>query len=315
MKRNIKMKNIISQKSASDFWEMSKDALEKGNIQKAADMAFHARKIEYETIGKSFDENSIFGNPLFAISLATEAKSIEIPIKDLPNEKKSKIQTEVAFGLLKGENRVQIERHLREDLEDFEWIEFENLCDIFENLNQWPPTWGVIKQFYEIQKYPIESLLYEMKKYELLKLAEKYSADVKPRYLKSTIIKSLKRKIPMEDKEKILELVNIKWKHKYLQAKRSTFTGMIAIRSQKLAELQGYKSLQKIIGEEIKVQWWSACDGRECSVCASRHGKIYTLEEASKILIPPCLGCRCCFLPYTEVLAAARKKFPTKNQV
>ncbi len=73
------------------------------------------------------------------------------------------------------------------------------------------------------------------------------------------------------------------------------------------ATLSEYESLEGIVGEEIKVQWWTALDERVRPQHRQWHGKIYTIEEAQSMLGAP--NCRCGILPYTETLAKAREKF------
>lgn len=61
------------------------------------------------------------------------------------------------------------------------------------------------------------------------------------------------------------------------------------------ATLMEYEAASRFIGEEIKTRWWTALDERVRAAHRLRHGKVYTLEEASKLIGEP--NCRCCLLP------------------
>lgn len=73
------------------------------------------------------------------------------------------------------------------------------------------------------------------------------------------------------------------------------------------AILNEYSSLEGIVGEEIKVQWWTALDERVRAQHRQWHGNVYTQDQARGMLGAP--ACRCTVLPYTETLAKAREKF------
>jgi SPP1 gp7 family putative phage head morphogenesis protein len=71
------------------------------------------------------------------------------------------------------------------------------------------------------------------------------------------------------------------------------------IRALNSAALNEFAAAERVIGEEILVQWWTARDERVCAICAPRHGKIYTRDEAQKIMTPH-PECRCALLPYIK---------------
>lgn len=292
----MKGKNNIT---STEYWQKSIDALRNGELDKAAEFAFQARKKEAQSKGCDFSESSPFGNPLHAKEAASEINNLEIPTTSVSQETKANIRTEVAFGILKGENPRTTERKSRAILEDFEWPEFDQWCNNFMRINEWPPLWETVGAFHEIQAYPIEALLNELRKEQLLQLAKQYSATARKSHKKEMIIKLLVDIIPEQDRTTILTLVNKLWKPRYLREKRFLLIHMLSNQAFKSAALSEFEAAEKVIGLEVKVQWWSAGDERVCSICASRHGKIYTRAEAQKIMVA-CPNCRCAFLPHIQ---------------
>lgn len=65
-----------------------------------------------------------------------------------------------------------------------------------------------------------------------------------------------------------------------------------------MASLGEYEQAESIIGDKVKVEWWTALDERVRSSHAARHGRIYTREEALPLLGEP--NCRCTLLPVVE---------------
>lgn len=76
------------------------------------------------------------------------------------------------------------------------------------------------------------------------------------------------------------------------------------IRAHSMAALNEYAALEGIVGEEIRVQWWTALDERVRSTHQARHGRVYTRDVAMGLIGEP--NCRCCLLPWTETIAAVR---------
>lgn len=76
------------------------------------------------------------------------------------------------------------------------------------------------------------------------------------------------------------------------------------VRAHNQAALNEYDALEGIVGEEIKVQWWTALDERVRSTHQARHSKVYKRETAMGLIGEP--NCRCALLPWTKTLADAR---------
>lgn len=286
-----------SNSTSAEYWQQSKDAISNGDIDKAAQLAFQARKEEAQSRGCDLSEEDIFGNPLHARRAASEVDRFEIPIAGVSQEIIAKLKIEVTLGVLRGEGSRAIERQTRDFLEDFEWPEFDQLCNKFMSTNEWPPFFDIVPAYYEMQTFPIERLLREFKKEQLLQLSREYSVNAKKYQTKEVIIKLLINIIPERDRAKILALVNEKWKPIYLREKRSLLVHMLSIGAYHDSSLIEYEAAEKVIGEKIHVQWWTARDERVCLICAARHGKIYTRAEVKKMGIPH-PGCRCGLLPY-----------------
>jgi hypothetical protein len=290
-------KGVEHSSTSAEYWQQSKDAISNGDIDKAAQLAFQARKKEAQSRGDDLSEDAIFGNPLHAKRAASEVDRFEIPIDGVSEETIAKLKAEVTLGVLKGEGPRATERQTRDFLEDFEWPEFDQLCNKFMSTNEWPPFLDIVPAYYEMQTFPIERLLKELKKEQLLQLSREYSVNAKKYQTKEVIIKLLINIIPERDRAKILALVNEKWKLIYLREKRSLLVHMLCMGAYHDSSLSEYEAAEKVIGLPVKVQWWTACDERVCSICSSRHGKIYTRAEVKKIGMPH-PGCRCAFLPY-----------------
>lgn len=293
------VKDAENNTTAAEYWQQSKAALSNNEMDKAAQLAFQARKKEAESKGYDFSENSPLGNPLHAKKAASEIENLEIPIRGISGETKAKLKNELAFGILKGENPRATERRIGVILNDFEWLEFDQLCNKFMSMNEWPPLWETVAAYHKMQTYPIEALLHELRKEELVELAECYSVNIEKCDKKKIIIKSLANVIPDRDRANILTLVNKIWKPRYLREKRFLLTHTLSNQAFRSAAVSEFDAAERVLDEEIKVQWWTARDGRVCSICASRHGKIYTKAEVQE-LTEPCLNCRCAQLPYLE---------------
>jgi SPP1 gp7 family putative phage head morphogenesis protein len=297
--------------SAAEYWQQSKDALSNNELDKAAQLAFLSREKEVQSKGYQFSEIiPFFGNPLHAKKAASEVNKLEIPLTDVSQETKANLRTEVAFGILKGENARATERKTREVLkdDDFEWPEFDQWCSKFMSTNEWPIFWETIAAYHKIQAYPVDALLYELRKDQLLELAREYSVNARKSHNKEMIIRLLLNIISEQDRAKILALVNKLWKPRYLQEKRFFLTQMISSQAFHSAALNEFEAAERVIGEEVKVQWWTARDDRVCSICRYRHGKIYTQAEAQKIIAhpPKCFYCRCALLPFMESWAGLK---------
>ena len=280
-------------------------SLRNNELEEAAQFAFLARKKEVQSKGYQFSEIiPFFGNPLHAKKAASEIDKLEIPLADVSEGTKTNLRTEVAFGILKGENARATERKTRAVLEDddFKWPEFDQWCSNFMVTNEWPAFWDTIAVYHKIQAHPISTLLYELTKDQLLELAKTYSVNAKKSHKKEMIIKSLDKAIPNQDRGTILTLVNKVWKPRYLREKRFFLTQMISSQAFHVAALDEFDAAESVIGKEIKIQWWTARDDRVCSICRSRHGKIYTRAEVQKLMAyaPKCFCCRCALLPYIE---------------
>jgi len=289
-----------------EYWQKSVEALKNGGLDKAAEFAFRARKKEAQSRGYDLAEDTIFGNPLHAKRPASEVDRFEIPIAGVSKETIAKLKTEVTLGILKGENPRATERQTRDSLEDFEWPEFDQLCNEFILTNGWPPFMYMISAYYEIQESSIEQLLKELKKGQLLQLAREYSVNAKKSQTRAIIIKLLADVIPEQGGLKILELVNEKWTPIYLREKRYLLIHMLTMEAYWDGALSEYEAAERVIGDVvIKVQWWTARDEYVCPVCAARHGNIFTRSEVKKIGVPH-PGCRCALLPYTVDLARGK---------
>lgn len=72
------------------------------------------------------------------------------------------------------------------------------------------------------------------------------------------------------------------------------------IRAHHVATIQEYRNWG-VLGIKVKAEWQTAGDDRVCEKCASKQGKIYTLDEIEP-LIPFHPNCRCIGLPYIEEL-------------
>ena len=291
--------------SAAEYWQQSKNALSNNELEKAARLAFLARKKEVQSKGYQFSEIiPFFGNPLNAKKAASAATKSDIPLTDVSQEAKAKLRTEVAFGILQGQNARAIERQTREVLEDddFEWPEFDQWCSKFVSTNEWPIFWETIAAYHKIQMAPSDALLNELSKAQLFDLAKSYSINVKKSHKKGIIITALLNTISEQDRVTILALVNEKWKPKYLREKRFFLSQMISSQAFHAAAFEEFEAAETIIGKEIKVRWLTARDDRVCSICRARHGKIYTQAEAHKLLEQPpkCFYCRCSLLPWIE---------------
>lgn len=281
--------------TSAEYWQQSKDALNNDELDKATQLAFQARKKEVESKGYEFAENSSFGNPLHAKNCASEIMKLDIPIKSISQETKRKLRTEVASGALKGENPRDTERKTRAFLEDFEWPEFDQWCNKFTSMNEWPPLWETIAAYFEIQKYSIEELLNELKKEHLLQLSNEYSVTAKKSHKKEIIIKLLVKAIPEEDREKILALVNKIWKPRYLREKRFLLTHTLGF-SSAFSNLK--KELKSLEALSIKIEYIEIMTADSCSICMEKAKgkiKVATLIESD---IPPFHpGCRCIASP------------------
>lgn len=80
------------------------------------------------------------------------------------------------------------------------------------------------------------------------------------------------------------------------------------IRAFHLATIQEYRNWA-VEGVIVKAEWSTAGDERVCPDCASREGKVYTLDEIEP-LIPFHPQCRCVALPYIAEL----EKFYTRRR-
>jgi SPP1 gp7 family putative phage head morphogenesis protein len=297
--------DISDNTSAAEYWQQSKNALANDELEKAAHLAFLARQKEVKSKGYQFSEIIPFlGNPLHAKKAAAEVNKLDIPLNDVSQETKAKLRNEVAFGILKGQNARATEREIREVFEgdDFDWPEFDQWCSKFTSTNEWPIFWETIAAYHEIQVAPVDTLLHELTKAQLLDLAKSYSIKIKKSHNKGIIIASLLGTISEQHRATILALVNKKWKPRYLREKRFLLSQMISSQAFHAAAFEEFQAAENIIGKEIKVQWWTARDDMVCSICRARHGKIYTQAEAHKLLEQPpkCFSCRCALLPYVD---------------
>lgn len=77
------------------------------------------------------------------------------------------------------------------------------------------------------------------------------------------------------------------------------------------ANLNTFEAIASIIGEEVKVQWWTALDERVRSTHRRRHGVIYTLTQARSLIGEP--NCRCALLPWTQTAEDVEKGLPNNN--
>jgi hypothetical protein len=290
-------KNTADKMTAKEYWQQSKDALSNGDIDKAAQLAFQARKKEAKSRGYNLSEEDIFGNPLHAKRPASEVDRFEIPVAGVSEETIAKLKTEVTLGVLKGEGPRATERQTRDFLEDFEWPEFDQLCNEFMLTDEWPPFLDIVSAYCEIQTSAIDLLLKELKKEQLLQLSREYSVNAKKSQTRDVIIRLLVDVIPEQDRLKILAFVNEKWTPRYLREKRSLLVHMLSMEAYHDNTLREYEAAEKVIGLPVNVQWWTAKDEYVCSICSSRHGKIYSRAEVKKIGIPH-PGCRCALLPY-----------------
>lgn len=276
--------------TSQECWQKSKEALNNGDIDKATQLAFQARKKEAESKGYEFSENASFGNPLYTKSFVSEMAKLDIPIKGISEEAKKKLRTEIMLGTLKGENPRDTERRTRDFLDDFEWPEFDEWCSKFTSMDEWPPLWDTIAEYISMQDYPIEALLQELTKDQLMQLSEEYSANAKKSHKKELIIESLVKIIPEQDSHKILAFVNQEWKPRYLREKRFLLLHSLEFSATSLKRIkEQYKNDEYI---EIGITPDS------CSICqkkAKKKLKVATLTEKD---IPPFHpGCRCGVLP------------------
>jgi len=69
----------------------------------------------------------------------------------------------------------------------------------------------------------------------------------------------------------------------------SLMVEQMAISTVDAATLQAYEDMGV-----LKVIWRAEIDGRECSICHKRDGKVYSMEELPP---KPHIGCRCFFEP------------------
>lgn len=78
------------------------------------------------------------------------------------------------------------------------------------------------------------------------------------------------------------------------------------------AAVNEYESLEGLIGEEIKVQWWTALDERVRASHRERHGRIYKKQRAQELIGEP--NCRCTLLPWTKTLWDMFMRMDTKKE-
>jgi len=64
------------------------------------------------------------------------------------------------------------------------------------------------------------------------------------------------------------------------------------------AALNEMEALEGIVGEDVKVKWWTALDERVRSTHAARHGKVYTRKEGNELIGEP--NCRCALRPWLD---------------
>lgn len=288
-KRNFSIQ-ANEETTSQEYWQKSKEALNNGDIDKATQLAFQARKKESENKGYEYTENSSFGNPLYTKSFVSEIKKLDIPIKGISEEAKEKLRTEIMLGTLKGENPRDTERRTRDFLDNFEWPEFDEWCRKFKSMDEWPPLWDTIAEYIYIQEYPMEALLQELTKDQLMQLSNEYPANAKKSHKKELIIESLVKIIPEQDRNKILAFVNQEWNPKYLREKRFLLMHSLEFSATSLKRIKGQYENDEYIEIDITPD--------SCSICqqkAKKKLKVATLTEKD---IPPFHpGCRCGVLP------------------
>lgn len=278
--------------TSQEYWQKSKEALNNGDIDKATRLAFQARKKEAEGKGYEFTENSSFGNPLYTKSFVSEIKKLDIPIKGISEEAKEKLRTEIMLGTLRGENPRDTERKTREFLGDFVWPEFDEWCNKFKSMNEWPPLWETIAEYIYLQEYPIEALLEELAKEQLLQLSEEYSANAKKSLKKELIIEILVKVIPEQDRNKILAIVNQAWLPRYQREKRFLLTHSLEFSATSL------KRVKEQYENDGYIEIGIAPDS--CSICQQKAKKKLKVAVLTEKDIPPFHpGCRCVVLPVT----------------
>ncbi len=273
-----------------EYWQKSKEALNNGNIDKATELAFQARKKEAESKGYEFAESSPFGNPLYTKSFVLEMKKMDIPIKGISDETKEKLRIELMLGTLKGENPINTERKTREFLQDFEWQEFDKWCLIFKEKGEWPPLWDDIAEYFFMQEYPIEILLHFLKKEHLLQLATDYSVEMKKSLKKEDMISTLHIAMPETDREKILAIVKELWMPRYLREKRFLLLHTLEFSATSLKRIKEQYGSDEYI--EIAITPYS------CSICKQKEKKKLKVSTLKQDDLPPFHpGCRCGVLP------------------
>lgn len=215
---------------------------------------------------------------------------MDIPIKGISEETKERLRTEIMLGTLKGENPRDTERKIRDFLDDFEWPEFDEWCRKFKSMNEWPPLWDTIAEYIYLQGYPIEALLEELTKDQLMQLSIEYSANAKKSHKKELIIESLVKKIPEQDRQKILAIVNQEWKPKHLREKRFLLTHSLEFSATSL------KRIEEQYGNDEYIEIGIAPDS--CSICQQKAKKKFKVATLTEKDIPPFHpGCRCVVLP------------------
>lgn len=288
-KRNVSFE-AKEETTSQEYWQKSKDALTNGDIDKATRLAFQARKKEAEAKGYEFSENSSFGNPLYTKSFVSEIKKLDIPIKGISDEAKEKLRTEIMLGTLKGESPKDTERRTRDFLDDFEWAEFDEWCNKFKSMDEWPPLWDTIAEYIYLQEYPIKSLLEELTKDHLMQLSNEYSANAKKSHKKELIIESLVKIIPEQDRNKILAIVNQEWKPRYLREKRFLLMHSLEFSATSLKRIKEQYENDEYI--EIGITPDS------CAICQQKAKKKLKVAALTEKDIPPFHpGCRCGVLP------------------
>ena len=228
-----------------------------------------------------------------------QIKDLDATIIGVSEEMKEKLGSEGMLEILKEDNPMNTERNSPALLDDFEWPEFDQLCNKFKRIKEWPLLWETFAEYYEIQAYSIEALLNELRKEQLLELARQYSVNIKKSLKREIIIKSLVNIIPEQDGANILAIVNKFWKPMYVRAKWSFLRRSLSMQAYHSAVLNEYEDDETEIETEIRVKWWARLDDKVCSLCSSLHGKIFTEAELQKMMLP-CPNCRCDLYTYRQ---------------
>lgn len=280
----------VSAYTSLEYWDQCKSALKNGNIEKATSLAFKARQREAKDKGYEFTESSSFGNPLFVKNYVEQLKQLEIPIQDVPDDVITNFRVELMLGTLKGENVKDTERRTRDIIDDFKWPEFDDWCIKYKTAGDWPPLWDVIADYTYLQEASIDVLLQELTKQQLLSLSKEYAVQVKKSAKKDELINVIAPSIPENQKRNILDIVNLKWKPRYLRKKRFLLLHTVSFRSTSKERIDDKYSKDKF----IRIS--STPDS--CTFCKSKAVEKLKVSGIKKDDIPPFHpGCRCLVIP------------------